>query len=169
MNFFLSVEKIFPNFFFKLTQSFLSCFSPRIETPHFFFQVVANITTPSLLIYTTTIIMDFSRHLPAWHTAWSMELKLLRLKNTPTASLQVVTNVLEKTIYWICRWGFSREIWGMWSTPSLLLLPCPLWPGVVVPFQIPSMDQIELFNRLVYFEPFNCVQKNHWYLIELLI
>ena len=25
------------------------------------------------------------------------------------------------------------ELWGMRSTPSLPLLPCPLWPGVVAP------------------------------------
>ena len=25
------------------------------------------------------------------------------------------------------------ELWGMWSTPSLPLLPGPLWPGVVAP------------------------------------
>ena len=25
------------------------------------------------------------------------------------------------------------ELWGMWSTASLSLLPGPLWPGVVVP------------------------------------
>ena len=24
-------------------------------------------------------------------------------------------------------------LWGMWSTPSLLLLPGPLWPGMVAP------------------------------------
>ena len=23
------------------------------------------------------------------------------------------------------------ELWGMWTTPSLPLLPGPLWPGVV--------------------------------------
>ena len=24
-------------------------------------------------------------------------------------------------------------LWGMWRTPSLLLLPIPFWPGVVAP------------------------------------
>ena len=31
------------------------------------------------------------------------------------------------------------EIWGMRSTPSLLLLPGPLWPGVVAPDRVLSM------------------------------
>ena len=32
----------------------------------------------------------------------------------------------------------------MWSTPSLALLPGPLWPGVVASDRIQSMGQIEL-------------------------
>ena len=39
--------------------------------------------------------------------------------------------------------------WVMWSTPSLPLLPGPLWPGVVVPVIISSMSQIELFNHFL--------------------
>ncbi len=35
-------------------------------------------------------------------------------------------------------------LWGMWSTPSLPLLPAPLWPGIVAPDRIQSMGQIEL-------------------------
>ena len=31
------------------------------------------------------------------------------------------------------------ELWGMWSTPSLPLLPGPLWPGVVAPDRALSM------------------------------
>ena len=30
-------------------------------------------------------------------------------------------------------------LWGMWSTPSLPLLPGPLWPGMVVPDRALSM------------------------------
>ena len=37
----------------------------------------------------------------------------------------------------------ALEIWGMWSTPSLPLLPGPLWPGVVSLDRVPSMSQIE--------------------------
>ena len=36
------------------------------------------------------------------------------------------------------------ELWGKWSTPSLPLLPGPLWPGVVAPDRVLSMGQIEL-------------------------
>ena len=43
-----------------------------------------------------------------------------------------------------------QEIWGMWSTPSLPLLPGSLWPGMVVPVRIPFIDQIELCNHLLY-------------------
>ena len=38
------------------------------------------------------------------------------------------------------------ELWGMQSTPLLLLLPNPLWPGVVAPDWVLSMSQIELFD-----------------------
>ena len=36
------------------------------------------------------------------------------------------------------------ELWGMQSTPSLPLLPGPLWPGVVAPDRVEFMGQIEL-------------------------
>ena len=38
------------------------------------------------------------------------------------------------------------ELWGMWGTPSLPLLPGPLWPGVVAPEKVLSKGQIELFD-----------------------
>ena len=38
------------------------------------------------------------------------------------------------------------EFWRMQSTPSLPLLPDPLWPGVVAPDRVLSMSQIELFD-----------------------
>ena len=34
----------------------------------------------------------------------------------------------------------------MWSTPSLPLLPGSLWPGVIAPERVLSIDQIELFD-----------------------
>ena len=36
------------------------------------------------------------------------------------------------------------EIWGMHSTPSLLSLPDPLWPGEVAPDRVLSICQIGL-------------------------
>ena len=36
------------------------------------------------------------------------------------------------------------ELWGMRSTPSLPLLPGPLWPRVVAPERVLSMGQTEL-------------------------
>ena len=38
------------------------------------------------------------------------------------------------------------ELWGMWTTPSLLLLQGPLGPRVVAPDRVQSIGQIELFN-----------------------
>ena len=40
------------------------------------------------------------------------------------------------------------ELWGMCSTPSLPLFLGSLWPRVVIPVRVPSMDQIELLNHL---------------------
>ena len=39
-----------------------------------------------------------------------------------------------------------QELWGMWSTPLLPLLPDPLWLGVVAPDRVQSIDQIGLSN-----------------------
>ena len=38
------------------------------------------------------------------------------------------------------------ECWGMWSTPSLLLIPDPLSLGVVALERVLSMGQIEQFD-----------------------
>ncbi len=37
-----------------------------------------------------------------------------------------------------------QELWGMWSTPSLLSLPGPLWAEVLAPDWVLSMGQIEV-------------------------
>ncbi len=37
-------------------------------------------------------------------------------------------------------------LWGMQSTPSLPLLPGPLWPGVVAPDRVLSIYQTEPFD-----------------------
>ena len=36
------------------------------------------------------------------------------------------------------------DLWGMWSTSSLLSLPGPLWSGVVSSLRVLSKGQIEL-------------------------
>ena len=38
------------------------------------------------------------------------------------------------------------ELWGMWSIPSLSLLPGPLSPRVIAPERVLSMSQTELFD-----------------------
>ena len=50
------------------------------------------------------------------------------------------------------------ELWEMWRTPSLALLPGPLWTWVLVPVTVPDMSQIELFNHQQYLKLFKCVQ-----------
>ena len=37
------------------------------------------------------------------------------------------------------------ELWGVWSTPSLPLLPVLLWPNMILHVRVASMGQIELF------------------------
>ena len=41
------------------------------------------------------------------------------------------------------------ELWGMWSTPLLPLLPHPLWFELVAPDRVLSMGQIELNSVLM--------------------
>ena len=38
----------------------------------------------------------------------------------------------------------TLELWGMRSVSSLPLLPGLLWPGIVAPDRVLSMDKIEL-------------------------
>ena len=82
-----------------------------------------------------------------------------RLQNTPTVSLQRV-----KTTPYNQYPGYDTkqsngevpvmlELWGMRCTPSLLLLPGPLWPGVVAPDRVLSLS-----NRTVW--DLNWVQTN---------
>ena len=56
-----------------------------------------------------------------------------------------------------------QELWGMWSTPSLPLLPGPLWPGLVAP----DMGSIYRLNRTKpcffhWFLHLNCVFMLNW-------
>ena len=41
--------------------------------------------------------------------------------------------------------SLTQELWGMRSAPSLPSLPGSLWPRVVAPDSVLSMDQIEQF------------------------
>ena len=45
-----------------------------------------------------------------------------------------------------CETSTMQELWGMWRTSSLPLLPDPLWLGVVVPERVRFMGQEELFD-----------------------
>ena len=68
-----------------------------------------------------------------------------------------------------------RELWRIRSTLLLLLLPGPLWPGVVAPDRVPFMDQIELncvrmlncivWNRTVYMYKIHLALNDLWWLI----
>ena len=57
------------------------------------------------------------------------------------------------------------ELWGMWSTPSLQLLPVPPWPIMVVPVRFPSIGQIELGKYLLFMKAFNWLETNELWLI----
>ena len=59
----------------------------------------------------------------------------------------------------------------VWCTPSLPLLPGPLWPGGVVLVRVPTMSQIDLYKKIYitvqinillnindYLKPYDCVQ-----------
>ena len=69
----------------------------------------------------------------------------LGLKNTPTASLQRgKTPPPNECPGYDTKQSDGEvpavlELCGMWSTPSLTLLPSPLWPGVVAPDRTLSM------------------------------
>ena len=58
---------------------------------------------------------------------------------------------LHQPVFWIWHLTASDgeipvlEFLRMWSTPSVPLLPGPLWPGVVEPYRDLSMGQIEMF------------------------
>ena len=72
----------------------------------------------------------------------------LGLENTLTASLQRGKTLPNECPRYNSKQSDGEvpimlEIWEMWSTPSLLLLPGPLWPGVVATDRVLSMDQIE--------------------------
>ena len=62
------------------------------------------------------------------------------------------------------------ELWGMWSTHSLLSLLGSFWPGMVAPDNVPSMGQIELnsilmLNWIAWIELFwhmKCVLRLNW-------
>ena len=86
------------------------------------------------------------------------------LVNTPAASLQSGKTpspqrkscIGHSTIRW---WNSSLKVWEMWRPLSLLLLPGPLWLGVVVPVRIPCIGQIEILNHFLYLKSLNKVQK----------
>ena len=52
------------------------------------------------------------------------------------------------------------ELWGMWNTPSLPLLPDTLWLGVEIHAWVPSVGQIQIRNHFLNLKPSNCVQTN---------
>ena len=52
------------------------------------------------------------------------------------------------------------ELWEMWSTPSLPLLPGPLCLGVVALDSVLSIGQIELYN----YTKLNCLKLNCFYI-----
>ena len=104
-------------------------------------------------------------------------------QNTPTASLQrskiPPTSVLDITLSNLIS---NAGDLGNTEYHLLLLLPSPLWPGVVAPDRVLSMDQIELncelmlywivWNRILTFKlrtyaKRNCTKLNYMYKLDL--
>ena len=50
------------------------------------------------------------------------------------------------------------ELWGMWTTPSLPLVPSPPWTGMLVPDRVPCMGQIKLFGYLTVYKQMTYVK-----------
>ena len=50
-----------------------------------------------------------------------------------------------------------QDLWEMWSTSSLSLLPGPLWPGMVVPIRISFLGQTRILDNFLYLKLFNYV------------
>ena len=77
---------------------------------------------------------------------------------------------LVMTLKCILCWPPDPELWGMWNTLSLWLLPGPLWLRLVVPVWISSMGQIKLFNHLLrillfIFETIQLCTNNLYYIV----
>ena len=74
----------------------------------------------------------------------------LWLQETPTASLQKGKTLPMSVLDYDTRQSDGKvpvlEIWGMWSTSSLPLLPGPLRLEAVEPDRVLSLGQIELFD-----------------------
>ena len=60
------------------------------------------------------------------------------------------------------------EPWEMSSSPSLPLLPGPIWSGVVAPDNVPPMDQKELFKHLTVCEQTSAMKVTCKYNIVML-
>ena len=48
------------------------------------------------------------------------------------------------------------ELWGMWHTPLLPLLPGWLWTGVLAPDRVLSIGQMELECKQMTYAKLNC-------------
>ena len=90
----------------------------------------------------------------------------LGLQNTPTASLQRSKTPPRR----VRRCDVKQyndeapvmlEFWGMQSTPSLLPLPGPLWPRMVLPERVESMGQ----KGLLTFE----LWANNWLMLKWMV
>ena len=83
------------------------------------------------IIYSTNILTLLAELRIYWL------LLLLQMDNTPFVSDSEVS-VLKSL--------------GVFSTPSLSLLPGPLWPRVLVPVRVSSMGRINLFKNCVWLD-----------------
>ena len=92
-------------------------------------------------------LIDYFFNCPKFETLFDKQTKTSDLKNLVSWGYRIHQLHL-------CRWVRLPQqvswiwLWGMQSTPSLSLLPDPLWPRVVRPDRVLSMGQIKLFDLL---------------------
>ena len=89
---------------------------------------------------------------------------LCRVVKTPNT-----TSVLDKTLNRIRGETPVLDVWWRLSSPSLPLLSDSLWPGVIVPIRVTSIDQIEIFNHLCVCKQKTAKLNYHYYYIIIII
>ena len=62
-----------------------------------------------------------------------------------------------------------QDLWGIWNTTSLVLVPGPLWSGAVVSRRVSSMDLMELLNHLTVWQQITDVQLNFYIISSIII
>ena len=106
------------------------------------------------IIWISTLLEKFDLYTILYngpHFASSLSCRL-EPQNTSTASSgegQDLHHSTNECMTLNCMWrrGSSLRVWGMWRTPSLLLLSCLLWPSVIGSLIHWSNKTVQFFAR----------------------